>query len=523
MSRLFRSLFFFLAVAANGAASAASAADAADATITEKFICTFSVTDPAGAPLAARLFLSDAGGNNLPPPPTGEPFNGEPFYLLDGNRQIPLAAGQYVALFDAGPRRVKAKLRLQVGANSNHHFQLALDRFHWDDRAGWAMLNPFFDHAGFSSRNQLRALVRSAGLRVCGLAAPPFFIDEVADRADFFNVVRGDGWTVIGNAPSPAASAVGARLALARDAGAITVFNGRENAERLFELAAGGIYDALDITRGGDDYAFWQAWLGLGRRLPALAGGGTGLSMYARTIVQPPARADYLAALRAGRTQISNGPFVRFYVADAADGQNVAVEIGETVPTADAPRAIVAEAFAGSDPADSIGRVELLYNGKIVESTKIGQEQKSARVRWSNVQLRTPGWLQARYLSTAPDLWAVTNPIYVGVAPPATGLTTKLSLTIKGGRGRLTAENFGAPLIERAVKDNETLTLTLPATATLTMHFAGRPPKRVSLYELSGAKNYCERAVKMATTRPRDWLTGLQKLLQEVEAEITSD
>ncbi|MDR0867081.1 MAG: hypothetical protein LBP75_01220 [Planctomycetota bacterium] len=514
MSRLFRSLFFFLAVAVGGAASAA---DATDATIAEKFICTFSVTDPAGAPLAARLFLSDASGNNLPPP------TGEPFYLLDGNRQIALAAGQYFALFDAGPRRVKAKLRLQVGANSNHHFQLALDRFHWDDRAGWTMLNPFFDSAGFSSLNQLRALVQSAGLRACGLAVS--FTDEVADRADFFHVVRGDGWTVIGNAPSAidAASAVGARLALARDAGAVTVFNGRENAERLFELAAGGIYDALDITRGGDDYAFWQAWLGLGRRLPALAGGGAGLSMYARTIVQPPARADYLAALRAGRTQISNGPFVRFYVADAADGQNVAVEIGETAATADAPRAIVAEAFAGSDPADNILRVELLYNGKIVESTKIGQEQKSARVRWSNVQLRTPGWLQARYLSTAPYLWAVTNPIYVGVAPPATGLTTKLSLTIKGGRGRLTAENFGAPLIERAVKDNETLTLTLPATATLTAHFAGRPPKRVSLYELSGAKNYCERAIKMATTRPRDWLTGLQKLLQEVEAEITSD
>ena len=333
-------------------------------------------------------------------------------------------------------------------------------------------------------------------------------------------------------------------LAAARDRGALTVLahatgdhNRPASAEALFCLLAGGLYDALDISRGGNDYAFWQTLLRMGLRIPAVAGGGEtpNLSMYARVSPRSGTQREYLQALREGTSIVSNGPFLRMTVWEQTEenGESVPATFGGMLNPSARRRQVRVAAIACSDPADFIGKVELLYNGKVLESAQGHSGQKTMEVVWNDLALRDNGCLQVRYISQAAHLWAISNPVYIGEAPKSFSgtATSEVSVRLRTRDNtpqtvEVVGENFGVQLFARRIRLPQIFSCRLPATAALNINIPGRASLRKTLYELSGVKAYGEKLTAVADPRALFLPENLRKfrdLAKNIETEITVD
>lgn len=560
--------FLISALLLGPAASAGETPAAARA----RFPVTFTVKREDGADLPSRLLLYDNRGKLLPAP------DGQAFRLCPGKCAVELPAGKYTVQADAGMRLGKSRRNFSVDGKNSTAVNLELGYFSWGVNNGWSLCSAFFDNplcpgtpnadgAGqcrHPTLEAVRALALSAGLNAAGVSNLEMLPHDRPGGAAFRDAE--DGFAKLEktlSAPAPcrllhywqARTAAGscrileprpfpgagtlpsdgrltALLAAARDRGTLTVLTPPDDgarAETLLDLLGGGLYDAVDITRGGEDYLFWQTLLKLGLRIPAAAGGGPNLSMY----VQAPARAEagaYLQALREGRTLVSNGPFLRMAVMETLDednGETLVTETGGTINPSASRRTIAVTAAACSDPADSIARVELLYNGKILETADGKPGQKTLEVSWLDLALKGSGWLQVRYVSRAPHLWAVSNPVYVGAAPRRFQGTavTALRLTVKAAPGRktaaaeLAAANFGETLLKRRLTLPATLDLRLPATAEITVRPDGRPGEARSLYELTGARAFCRKiaAENPRALRKKETLEKIRGLLENSE------
>lgn len=324
-----------------------------------------------------------------------------------------------------------------------------------------------------------------------------------------------------------------------RQRGGLSVFcqpsgasgGGQPAGEFLFDTVAGPLYDLIDVSRGGDDLNLWWTVLNLGFRVPAC--GGANAAFLAGAAQERPALGTYLllprsrptpqmflSVLRSGQSVVSNGPFLRLFVQrpeflpEQTEGDDTPasgeITSGHFAPIASVTRLsarrrqVLLEAYACSDPADSIRRIELIFNGEVIRTVNMPRPgQRSVQSRWNDIILDRPGWVIARYSSHAEHLWAVTNPVYIrdeaSRLPQPAGANCTVSVlssaTGKPVTALVEATNFGSA-IGRWHTSSAPLALTLPATARLRVSAPGYEPATAGIYEEGGAGRYAEELLR---------------------------
>lgn len=213
--------------------------------------------------------------------------------------------------------------------------------------------------------------------------------------------------------------------------------------EVVSDVALGKV-DGLEIRDfygGVDSFAVreWYRLLNVGFRVAAV--GGTdkmtagmplgGVRTYTHAGDGPVSFEAWAAAVRAGRTITSTGPFIDLRVEGATIGDDV------HLPGNGGTLSVEAEA-SGFQPLD---RLEIVYNGRVVASAVPDGDRHRIRLA-AAVRVEADGWIAAR--CDGPDtLWHIwpirpaahTSPIYLvgsGTRPPMPDLTY-LQTVVEGG------------------------------------------------------------------------------------------
>ena len=205
------------------------------------------------------------------------------------------------------------------------------------------------------------------------------------------------------------------------------LYRGAYSAKGLPIYAALGKIDTMDVMGSGDraSSALYHRLLNCGFRLAASAGTDCFLNRIRgwlpggeRVYVKVEGRLTYekwIAGLRAGKSFVTNGPMLEF----ALNGMGT----GEVINLGGPAEARVQAKASSQFP---LGRVEILYNGKVVVSIPLAANRLSAELD-KPVQIDRSGWLALRALGPAnPDvqgelLYAHTSPVYVVVAGKPAG------------------------------------------------------------------------------------------------------
>lgn len=323
--------------------------------------------------------------------------------------------------------------------------------------------------------------------------------------------------------------------------------------EFIFDTVAGPLYDAIDISAGEEDIKVWHTLLNLGYRIPALAGGPTHtdleegdtvrLGAYLKIPRKNFSSKKLISTIKAGKVVVSNGPFLRLFVETTGNDNRPPAksanewitgysrEIGGVTFPSKKGRAIWADAYACSDPEDNVKKLELLYNGEVVESSSFkANNKKTMQVTWQGVKLRKTGWLQLRYTSTSKKFNALSNPLYIinpGTRPPQPVISkVKIHIADAISKKPLVAKvavyNFGTKILEQVVARNEDL--QVPATAELEVSATGYKTQRVSVYLSSEAKLYIEKLrakneLKNALSDKNSYLK-MREILQNLNVRV---
>ena len=156
------------------------------------------------------------------------------------------------------------------------------------------------------------------------------------------------------------------------------------------------------------EYDLWYHMLNCGIKLPASTGSDWFVSSANRVYAQGQQTFTYeewLEAIRAGRTFITNGPALYLTVGESVPGDTVESKAGRTVPVR-----IEWQSHYGID------RVEVVMNGSVIATHRPGKTGPGAFE--TDVALETDGWIAARVASATRDsfhqpIWAHTSPVYV--------------------------------------------------------------------------------------------------------------
>ncbi len=190
--------------------------------------------------------------------------------------------------------------------------------------------------------------------------------------------------------------------------------------EAVADVALGRV-DALEIRdfwSGVDTNATreWYRLLNCGLRVPIV--GGTdkmsagmpigGLRTYAQVGAGPTSWESWTDAVRAGRTSTSSGPFINLSVEGRGLGDEIAIGRGASIDVHATARCMA--------PLD---RLELVYNGKVVEATTEPRGNRFLELK-TTIRVSRGGWIAARASSpfVAQHAWPVqmaahTSPIYL--------------------------------------------------------------------------------------------------------------
>jgi hypothetical protein len=183
--------------------------------------------------------------------------------------------------------------------------------------------------------------------------------------------------------------------------------------EGLAGLLTGQV-DAVEIAGPihllkGDPWANWYALLNAGFRIPLAGASGkasnrvvTGQSRtYAHLAGEPWSYSAWIEAVRAGRTCISEGPFIDFEIEGKVPGSTL-----DGLPS---DQKLCARAAVG--PLESMGALEIVANG-VVSVQQIASTGASISI---TADLQTEGlrWMAARYRRSDGAFVAHTSPIYL--------------------------------------------------------------------------------------------------------------
>ena len=177
------------------------------------------------------------------------------------------------------------------------------------------------------------------------------------------------------------------------------------------------IIDAQNIFDGGSEGSYedsFYQYLNIGLHVPFSTGTDWFMYDFSRVYVNfdhPPSVNEWLEALGAGRSFITNGTFLEFSVGSRLPGDLVELSAPLNLPVA-------AQAVGRND----FGVLELVYNGRIVEqvpSRKLADHYE-AKLETS-LRIEEPGWLATRIADGEKNemgqpLFAHTSPIYVEVS-----------------------------------------------------------------------------------------------------------
>lgn len=424
-------------------------------------------TTIGGAPAPARLALTTADGHPLFP--DGQAWfdgqNGVVYTTSPGTLTVRAPAGGVRVAAVQGLATPTVTARATVPADGDAVVDLALDPV-WD-AAGWLAADHHF-HLNYGGPYaldpaDLDALLAAEALDV---ATPlvanlhnRYVDDEVwgDDRTDAFPVrqfgqevrshffghvglvgtdslfhpwIWGPGYEVFGDDDRENATAT----AWARAQGGVATYvhpvgvrdpfaegAGRSVPVELVADGALGELDALEVvclwTDDVGTAALWYRLLTLGHAVLPMAGSDV-MSNFYRTMAPGATRvyvaadegatyADYLAALQAGRSFVTTGPFLDVRIGGAAPGGVIGG--GRTEWTAE---------LASAGPVD---RVEVVVNGAVVE-TLDGLAAAGRRSLRGAVDLPDGGWVAVRAVGAAPTGWpsmaaypfAHTAPVWIG-------------------------------------------------------------------------------------------------------------
>jgi hypothetical protein len=205
----------------------------------------------------------------------------------------------------------------------------------------------------------------------------------------------------------------------ARRQGGVTIWchNGRGMeapvAAALGKLDAFNLFDPSWNQSG--EYAIWYHLLNCGIRLPASTGSDWFICSNNRVYVKTGAPFSYdgwLQGLKEGKTFITNGPTLFIRLNECTPGDTLLAAVGES--------AEVEVEWQSHHPVNS---VEIIFNGKVVNSRELPAGSKSGSWRMS-LNLCEDGWVAARMLGNQRDtffqpVFAHTSPVWVTVGRPS--------------------------------------------------------------------------------------------------------
>jgi len=199
--------------------------------------------------------------------------------------------------------------------------------------------------------------------------------------------------------------------------------------ELPFDVVSGALPDALALSTRRAEHAVWYRLLDMGYRIPSVhvetGSFGEGTLPAERTFVQLRPNEEFslaaaINAIRAGRTMSTNGPFV-FLAVDGAGP-------GSVIPADGAQRIFKFEAFSSTERGGEITALELVRNGKVIES--VPGQGRSVIAAMTAVKESGPCWYIARARSgPEPGRLAWTSAVYFaspGAAPPR-GTSTRVT------------------------------------------------------------------------------------------------
>ncbi len=164
------------------------------------------------------------------------------------------------------------------------------------------------------------------------------------------------------------------------------------------------------------EYDIYYRMLNAGIRLPASTGTDwfvcSANRVYAYT-GGPFDYGDWLAALRAGRTFITNGPALWLEVDGQGPGAELSTSVGAKL-----------QAKVRWESHYPIESAELVVNGRVVKSQSLPGDGSRAGVFEADIEVTGDGWVAARLGSSTRDsfaqpLFAHTSPVYVSAGAPS--------------------------------------------------------------------------------------------------------
>jgi hypothetical protein len=178
-----------------------------------------------------------------------------------------------------------------------------------------------------------------------------------------------------------------------------------------------GLLHAQNIFDGGDHGTYedtFYRYLNVGMKVPFST--GTDWFIYDFSRVYLPVSGEltskkWLAELAAGKTYITNGPFLEFTVNGKPIGETLISSIGDDVR-------IVGRAIGRND----FRQIELIHNGRIIHTVKAQQDENHFAADLNHsLRVDGPGWFALRLPLSAGQnefgkpLFAHTSPIYLTV------------------------------------------------------------------------------------------------------------
>lgn len=177
-------------------------------------------------------------------------------------------------------------------------------------------------------------------------------------------------------------------------------------AAALGKLDAFNLFDPYWLD---PEYDIWYAMLNCGFKLPASTGSDWFICSANRVYAYtggPFRYEEWIGALQAGRTFITNGPALFLTVQDQIPGGIVRTEPGRLV-----------NAMVSWKSYHELNRVEIVWNGNVVAADKFPEGSRQGKFE-TEIQIPSDGWIAARLRSSERDsffqpVYAHTSPVYV--------------------------------------------------------------------------------------------------------------
>jgi hypothetical protein len=223
-------------------------------------------------------------------------------------------------------------------------------------------------------------------------------------------VSLGPGLTGAGDDDRPLAEAIEEAR---RQGGAVIWCHNTNGHEGVIHALAGRLdaFNVFDGSRTGTFEDAYYRYLNVGLRLPISTGTDWFLydfsRVYARVDGKPTVK-GWLAAVKAGRCQATNGPLLALKV----DGR----EPGDTLRLGEAKTVRVEATALGRH---DFQRLQLIHNGRVIQSESAAREGAGCAARLvREVSVDGPGWFAARIDATTRNefdrpLYSHTSPVYV--------------------------------------------------------------------------------------------------------------